>query len=234
MTMQQGYRIHALELGPMDNILYLIEDVASRKAAMVDPAWEISRVLELAESQGLEITHVLLTHSHGDHINGIQQVLERISPQIHLLRREAEFWGQAPEDARLHEDGDVIELGQTRIRIIHTPGHTPGSACFHLGNDLIVGDTLFVYGCGRCDLKGGDPEAMYWSLKRLSEELSPETVIHPGHDYGIEPTSTIGDQMRGNPFMQFRDPARFIHYRMVEHDRVRSGPYGPEHIDQGR
>ncbi|AHK79516.1 metallo-beta-lactamase [Ectothiorhodospira haloalkaliphila] len=233
MTASPTHVVHTLQLGPMDNFIYLLEDKASRQAAIVDPAWEVDEALERARSLGLDITHILLTHTHQDHINGLDEVRAQTGAEVHLLQAEADYWGQAPTDAVLHNDGDEIRLGDTLIRVLHTPGHTPGGTCYHLGDDLITGDTLFVYGCGRCDLKQGDPKAMLRSLKRLRDELPGRTVIHPGHDYGVQPTSTLAEQAQGNPFMHFEDEAAFVHYRMEEHDRVRSGPYGPEKAPVG-
>ena len=152
------YSIDALELGPMENFIYVITDHASGRAAVVDPAWEVPEILALAEQRGIKISDILLTHSHHDHINGVEQVLQQFDAQLHLLKPEAEFWGKHLELPTLHHGGDWIELGDTEIQILHTPGHTPGSACYHIQDNLITGDTMFVWGCGRCDLSGGDPE----------------------------------------------------------------------------
>jgi glyoxylase-like metal-dependent hydrolase (beta-lactamase superfamily II) len=127
----------------------------------------------------------------------------------------------------LHHGGDIIELGETSIRTLHTPGHTPGSACYHVGNNLITGDTLFVFGCGRCDLRGGDPEQMYVTLKDMGERLPADTIIHPGHNYAEVTTSTMEQQLEGNPFMHFDSSDDFTHYRMHYHDQHRDSPYGP-------
>ena len=113
------------------------------------------------------------------------------------------------------------------IEVLHTPGHTPGSACYHVGENLIAGDTLFVFGCGRCDLAGGDPNEMFTTLKRIKTELPGETILYPGHNYSETTTSTIKEQVEGNPFMHFDNEKDFIQYRMVEHDKVRHSPYGP-------
>ena len=126
----------------------------------------------------------------------------------------------------LHDGGDRIKLGDTEIEILHTPGHTPGSACYRLGDQVLTGDTLFVFGCGRCDLRGGDPEQMYQSLRRLGERLPGGALIRPGHNYGITPTSTMVEQLAGNPFLHFDDCAGFVEYRMHLHDREE--PYRPE------
>lgn len=227
MTSGEPFSIHALELGPMENFVYLIHDHATDRAAVVDPAWEVPEVLALAQRRGVTITDILLTHSHHDHINGIEAVLEKYDAQLHLLKDEARFWGNCLDLPTLHHGGDNIELGETAIRVLHTPGHTPGSACYHIGDQLITGDTLFVFGCGRCDLRGGDPEQMYTTLKDMAERLPADTRIHPGHNYAEKSTSTLEEQVEGNPFMHFDTREEFIHYRMHYHDRHRDSPYGP-------
>jgi glyoxylase-like metal-dependent hydrolase (beta-lactamase superfamily II) len=211
----------------MENFVYLIEDKASGRAAVVDPAWEVPEVLALAKQHGVQITDILLTHSHHDHINGIEDVLKAYDAQLHLLKAEAKFWGSCLELPTLHYGGDRILLGETEIEVLHTPGHTPGSACYRIGDQLISGDTLFVFGCGRCDLRGGDPEQMFQTLKGMKHGLPDNILILPGHNYAEVPTSTLREQIEGNPFMHFDNIDRFVRYRMHYHDRHRHGPYGP-------
>lgn len=221
------FSIHALELGPMENFVYLIEDKASKRAAVVDPAWDVPAVLRLAKKRGVTITDILLTHSHHDHINGIQDVLDQHDAQLHLLKAESQFWGRELDMPSLHHGGDVIKIGETEIDVLHTPGHTPGSACYLLGDNVITGDTLFVFGCGRCDLRGGDPEQMHATLKDMTERLPAGTIIRPGHNYAEKPVSTMEEQVEGNPFLHFDDVNRFTEYRMHWHDKHRDSPYGP-------
>ena len=211
----------------MENFVYLIHDHATNRAAVVDPAWEVPEVIALAEKRGVKITDILLTHSHHDHINGIEDVLRVYDAQLHLLKAEAKFWGHYVDLPTLHHGGDAISLGETSIKVLHTPGHTPGSACYYLDGNVITGDTLFVFGCGRCDLKGGDPEAMFNTLRRLGSDLPKETIIHPGHNYAEAPVSTVEEQLEGNPFMHFHELPDFVHYRMHWHDLHRDTPYGP-------
>jgi hydroxyacylglutathione hydrolase len=220
------YKIYSKELGPMENFIYLIHDLKTDTAAIVDPAWEIDEMLSLADERGITITDILLTHSHHDHINGLSRTLEHSDARIHLLKPEAQFWGAELTKPVLHHGGDRIRLGDTSIDILHTPGHTPGSACFHVGDDLIAGDTLFVFGCGRCDLAGGNPEQMFHTLKRLKTELPASTVLHPGHNYAPQsPTSTMESQCHGNPFLHFDHQEEFVKYRMQVHDKIRHTPY---------
>jgi len=219
------YHIDSLELGPMENFIYLIQDIKTKRAAVVDPAWDVGSILQLAAQKGVQITDILLTHSHHDHINGIAGILEKHDAQLHLLKSEAQFWGQEIKTPSLHHGGDVFQLGETEIEILHTPGHTPGSACYKIDNDLITGDTLFVFGCGRCDLAGGDPEQLHITLKKMAEEIPAATRILPGHNYATKETCSMHEQVEGNPFMHFEHSHEFVQYRMHDHDRIRHSPY---------
>lgn len=223
--MTKTYEITAMELGPMENFVYLITDLATRQAAVVDPAWDVPQVAQYADNNNIRITDVLLTHSHHDHINGVEEILNRYDSQLHLLKEEADFWQSNLEKPAIHHGGDNISLGESSIQVLHTPGHTPGSACYLLDGDVITGDTLFVFGCGRCDLQGGDPEVMFNTLKKMGSELSSDTVIHPGHNYAEKNISTVDEQLAGNPFMHFDQCDEFVKYRMHTHDKIRSTPY---------
>lgn len=225
--MSKSYEIMTMELGPMENFVYLINDLESNRAAIVDPAWEVSKIIDYAKSKDIKITDILLTHSHHDHINGVEDVLNEYDAELHLLKAEAEFWQADLDKPSIHHGGDTLSLGDTSIQMLHTPGHTPGSTCYMLNGDIITGDTLFVFGCGRCDLQGGDPEQMFATLKKMKTELSPDTIIHPGHNYAEKTTSTINEQAEGNPFMHFHECSEFVEYRMHSHDKTRNTPYHP-------
>jgi hydroxyacylglutathione hydrolase len=228
LAQTERYSIDTLELGPMENFIYLITDSRTGQAAVVDPAWDVPEILKLVEDKGVTVSDILLTHSHYDHINGIEQVLNKYDAQLHLLKPEAQFWGQHLDLPTLHHGGDIIKLGDTELKVLHTPGHTPGSACYLLDDYLIAGDTLFVWGCGRCDLAGGDPEAMYDTLRKLAA-LPGNVVTLPGHNYSDQSTATMEEQREGNPFLHFHDQKSFVDYRMHIHDRIRHEPYHAEH-----
>ena len=225
--MDKSYKITTMQLGPMDNFIYLITDIISKMTAVVDPAWEPSKIIEAADRENLKITDILLTHSHQDHINGVEEILNKYDSELHLLKEEADFWQADLEKPSIHHGGDIITLGDTRIKILHTPGHTPGSACYMLDGDIITGDTLFVFGCGRCDLQGGDPEQMFTTLKKMKNQMPSDTVIFPGHNYADKITSTMEEQAEGNPFLHFEDCDQFVEYRMHTHDKIRNTPYHP-------
>lgn len=227
MSANSSYEVVSREIGPMKNRLHVVVDAATGQAAIVDPAWDADALIRMAEDAGGQVAQVWLTHSHGDHVNALEPLLAKRPVPVFISPEEAEFWGGAPGDARRVRDGESFRLGESEVTVLATPGHTPGGVCYRLDADLIAGDTLFVYGCGRCDLGGSDPYRMFRSLARLKDEVPDPVVIHPGHDYGIEPTSTMGEQRAGNPFLHFDDPEAFVEYRTRLHSRHRSQPFGP-------
>lgn len=225
--LKQTYTIKTFDVGPMANIIYIITDNKSKESAIIDPAWDMSEVYKYIGENNLILKKILLTHSHHDHINAIDEILISHDLEIHINKKEKVFWKKEYDSFVINHGGDTIKLGETEIRSLHTPGHTPGSTCYHIGDDLIAGDTLFVFGCGRCDLHGGNPEEMFNTLKDIKMSLEPKTIILPGHNYSIKRESTLQEEIQGNPFMKFNNLNKFIDYRMVLHDKVRRSPYGP-------
>jgi len=208
--------IYQCPVGQKQNFSYLISDLSTKKAVVVDPAWEVKKILALAQSKELEITDILLTHSHYDHVNGLSEILESCEAQVHLSVAEANFWIDSQYfQTVMHDGNDIISVGNIKIKALHTPGHTIGSMCYYVDENLITGDTLFIPRCGRCDLPSGNAEQMFYSLKRITETFSPQTVIYPGHDYGETPTATLAELMANNSSLQFNQCADFVAYRMA-------------------
>jgi glyoxylase-like metal-dependent hydrolase (beta-lactamase superfamily II) len=190
--------------GQMVNFVYLIGDRQTGDVVAVDPAYRVEDVLDIVDADGMRLSGVLVTHHHPDHvggslmghrIEGVREVLDRHGVRVHVHRDEAEsvrrMTGASPSDLAVHESGDVVEVGDVRIQVLHTPGHTPGSQCFLVENMLVSGDTLFIEGCGRTDLPGSDPDAMYESLQRLAS-LPDDVTVLPGHRYSVASAGTIG------------------------------------------
>lgn len=202
-----------LEVGPMQNFIYLIGDREKHECVMVDPAWDIKTVLEAAAKDEMKVTGALVTHAHFDHVNALDEFLKDVKGKIYCNKDEAEFLKLWASDLKPVGDGDKLSVGNIEITFLHTPGHTPGSQCFLVQEKLVSGDTLFIQACGRCDLPGGDPEQMYYSLKRLAE-LNENTVLYPGHNYSDGPTSTIGQEKRWNPYLQSPNLQDFLAFRM--------------------
>lgn len=201
--------------GQMVNFCYLIGDRAAGRALLVDPAWDVRSLLQIAENDGMEVEGALATHYHPDHIGGdlfglpvegVSELLELKGVKVHIHKTEADgvkrLTGASDSDLVLHEGGDKVTVGGVEIELLHTPGHTPGSQCFLVDDRLIAGDTLFVEGCGRVDLPGSDPEQMYRSLTERLTRLPNEVILYPGHDYGRKPNSTLGEERQNNTYLR--------------------------------
>jgi glyoxylase-like metal-dependent hydrolase (beta-lactamase superfamily II) len=214
-------------VGEMANLAYLVGSRATREALLVDPAWDVASLLARAERDGMRVVGALATHYHQDHvggsifgmsIEGLPRLMELQPMPVHVQAREAEgvrrVTGLSASDFALHEGGDEIALGGLRICLLHTPGHTPGSQCFLVEEAnqparLVSGDTLFLNGCGRVDLPGGDPEAMYRSLNDVLKGLPDATLVYPGHLYA-EPVGSLGEQKRSNPYLRVASLEGFL------------------------
>lgn len=212
----------------MANLAYLVGSLRTRQALLVDPAWSVDALLDALEADDMTPVGALVTHYHQDHvggslfgmeIEGLGRLLERRPLPIHVNAHEADglrqVTGASESDLVRHEAGDVIELGGLRIRLLHTPGHTPGSQCFLVESQdapprLVSGDTLFLNSCGRVDLPGSDPEAMYRSLSQTLARLPDETLLYPGHLYSSEPFDTLGAQKRSNPYLRVTSLEQFL------------------------
>lgn len=203
--------------GQMRNFMYLLGDPERREALVVDPAWDVGSLLDVAREDGYTVKGALVTHYHPDHVGGdlfgvsvegLRTLLDETAVPIYVNKHEADglkkVTGVSDSDLEKVDDGDVLALGERQIRCLHTPGHTPGSQCFLIGDRLVAGDTLFVRGCGRVDLPGGDPEAMYHTLTGKLAKLPASTVLYPGHHYGPTETSTLGEEREHNMFLRVR------------------------------
>jgi glyoxylase-like metal-dependent hydrolase (beta-lactamase superfamily II) len=196
----------------MVNFVYAIGDLESRQAVLVDPAYGTQELLEMLEADGMQLVGLLVTHYHPDHvggdlmghqIQGVVEILESKPVPVHVNSAEIPWVKTVTglEDDALvgHESGDVLELGGIRVEMIHTPGHTPGSQCFFVnGERLVSGDTLFLDGCGRTDLPGGDPEQIYESLTKKLARIPDEAMLYPGHLYSPEPYASMGETRTRN------------------------------------
>lgn len=195
----------------MVNFSYLIGDKETGEAVVVDPAYDTDGLIDIVEADDMRLVGVLATHYHADHIggsmmgfdlNGISQLLDRTDVPIHLQQAEAELvtkvTGVGDEHFVKHASGDIVSVGEVEIELIHTPGHTPGSQCFLVRGCLVSGDTLFLDGCGRTDLPGGDPEELYRSLNDRLSKVPDETILFPGHQYSPEPWKQMGETRQTN------------------------------------
>lgn len=195
----------------MVNFVYLIGDRETGEAVAVDPAYDIRGLLDILAADDMKLVGALATHYHPDHvggsmggftISGVRELLTLHPVPIHIQADEAP-WVKRVTDASdsdlvLHESGDTVTVGAIPIELIHTPGHTPGSQCFFVDGKLVAGDTLFLEGCGRLDLPGGDPAAMYESLTQKLAKVPDDAILYPGHQYSMEPFASMGETRQMN------------------------------------
>ena len=199
-------RFRQVKVGPMENFAYLVADDAG-EGILVDPAWDVGRLLKEAEAAGIRIRAILATHGHPDHVNGVPQAKQATGAPVHAHRS-----ADHPHDVPL-DDGQVFRVGALEVRVVHTPGHRFDSVCYVLdGTHLLTGDTIFVGECGRVDLPGSNVDDMHRSLTQILPALPDHLVVCPGHDYGAKPLSTLGEEKRTNPTMRPRTLDEFRRY----------------------
>ena len=207
----------------MVNFIYVIGDRSTGEAGVIDPAYDPQGLVDVVEEDGMSITGVLATHYHPDHvggdmmgfsISGITDLLNITSVPIHVQKEEAELvdkvTGVGYENLVTHDSGDKILVGSIEIELIHTPGHTPGSQCFLVQNRLVAGDTLFLDGCGRTDLPGGDPRQMYESLTKRLAKVPDDATLFPGHLYSPKPSQSMGETRQHNYVFAPKSPEQWM------------------------
>ena len=208
----------------MVNFVYLIGDRTTGEALVVDPAYDVAGLLDIAAADDMRVTGALVTHYHPDHVGGdmmgysiagVEDLLAAAPVPIHVQADEAPWVRRVTRvgdgDLVQHASGDVVQVGGVRVELIHTPGHTPGSQCFFVdGRYLVSGDTLFLEGCGRTDLPGGDAALLYESLTQKLARVPDDAVLFPGHLYSAEPSATMGETREWNFVFKPRSEAEWL------------------------
>jgi hydroxyacylglutathione hydrolase len=200
----------------MQNFVYLVGDRDAGECMVIDPAWDIDGIVGAAQADEMRLVGALATHYHPDHVGGpmfglrvegLAKLLERNPCKVHVHKHEApgvrQVAGVSKGDLIEHEANDRIAVGEVEIELLHTPGHTPGSSCFRVGDALLAGDTLFLRGCGRVDLPGGDAEEMRRTLTQRLAKLPGNLVLYPGHAYGGE-SAPLDEVRQTNPSLRAR------------------------------
>ncbi len=190
----------------MQNFAYIIGDEETRSAAIVDPAWEVDKLLQTCTKSKLNVSLAINTHSHHDHTEGNDYLVRRTGAKI-----LAHVTSPNEKDIAVKDD-DRIAIGALKALVIHTPGHCSDHICLLVEGKLLTGDTLFVGECGRTDLPGGNPMDMYYSLFSKILKLDDSIEIFPGHDYGPKTSSTIGYERRNNYTLTERSLEEFVRF----------------------
>jgi hydroxyacylglutathione hydrolase len=207
--------IKQLTVGEMGVCCYIVGCTKTGKCVVIDPGGDEERILAEVKRAGLTIDYIIATHGHPDHVCGNRRLKEASGAPIVMHEADVVFFSRLdvvkyfsmlgleaspPADIQVL-GGDVITIGEEKLQVIHTPGHTPGGICLYNIPDLFTGDTLFVGGLGRTDFPGGSHQELIASITTQLLTLPPETVVWPGHGYGGN-RSTIGEEKRSNPYIR--------------------------------
>ena len=190
----------------MENFSYIIGDDKTHLGVIIDPGFDTEKILNKASQMKLTIKYLINTHEHPDHISGNMDLSEKTGAKI-VAHKDAKI----KKDLAVKDEA-IIRVGETNIKVLHTPGHSPGSICLLVDNKLITGDTLFVGECGRIDLPGGNAEDLYHSFFDKILKISDNVEIYPGHDYGLKPFSSIGFERKYNYVLRPRTKEEFVRF----------------------
>ncbi len=207
--------IEQIQIGSFEIFCYILGDPETGEGIIIDPGGEAAPVVKRAESRGVsKIKWIVNTHSHVDHVAGNKSMQEATGAPIAIHEADADALTHqnsgmlamfnaepSPAPGLLLKDGDTISFGTQSVKVIHTPGHTPGGICLYFPGYVITGDTLFVAGVGRTDLPGGSYEVLQSSIRNRLFTLPEDTIVLPGHNYGATPTSTIAREKAENLFI---------------------------------
>jgi len=203
--------LHKLAVGPLQVNCFVVGCPQTRQAAVIDPGEDAERILQVVARENLEVCCIINTHGHFDHIGANHALVKATGAELMVHRDDAPLFAAAsehaelfgltttpsPEAQRLLDEGDEIDVGELRFRVLHVPGHSPGGICLHCQDHLFVGDVLFAGSVGRTDLPGGNHQQLIAGIRSKLLPLPDQTVVHTGHG----PDTTIGQEKRHNPFV---------------------------------
>ena len=197
-------KVHQIQVGNMQNFTYILEDENTNQAIIIDPSWDLVELELIIKRNNLKIKYIVNTHHHFDHTIGNESMVNSTNAQV-IQHENSEL----KYDIAV-KDGDEIEFGDSKLKVLHTPGHSKDSITLLGDGKLFSGDTLFVGNCGRIDLPGGSAKELYHSLFDIISSLNDDLIVFPGHNYGTSETSTIGKEKSTNFVLQRRTEKEFV------------------------
>jgi hydroxyacylglutathione hydrolase len=197
-------KVHQIPVGNMQNFSYIVEDENTSESIIIDPSWDLIELEMIIKENNLKIKYIVNTHHHFDHTLGNEAMVE--STKAPIIQHES---SELKHDITV-KDGDFIEFGNSKLKVLHTPGHSQDSICLVGDGKIFSGDTLFVGNCGRIDLPGGSAKDLYHSLFDILHKLDENLVMYSGHNYGGSEISTLGQEKITNHVMQKRTEQQFL------------------------
>lgn len=197
-------KVHQIQVGNMQNFSYIVEDEDTSEAIIIDPSWDLIELEMIIKKNNLKIKYIVNTHHHFDHTLGNEAMVK--STKAPIIQHES---SELKHEITVR-DGDFIEFGNSKLKVLHTPGHSPDSICLVGDGKIFSGDTLFVGNCGRIDLPGGSAKDLYHSLFDILHKLDENLVMYSGHNYGGSEISTLGQEKITNHVMQKRTEQQFL------------------------
>mgnify|MGYP000724816468 CR=1 FL=1 len=197
-------KVHQIQVGNMQNFTYVVEDEDTHEAIIIDPSWDLVEIELIIKQNNLKIKYIVNTHHHFDHTLGNDAMVKFTHAPI--VQHEA----SELKHNIVVKNGDIIEFGNSKLTVLHTPGHSKDSICLIGNGKIFSGDTLFVGNCGRVDLPGGSAKELYHSLFDVLYSLDDDLVLYSGHNYGHSLISTIGQEKITNLVMQKRTEQEFV------------------------
>jgi glyoxylase-like metal-dependent hydrolase (beta-lactamase superfamily II) len=204
------------EVGNLGVFAYLVGDEGTKECLFIDPADDVDRLISEAKSKGFtQIRYIVNTHCHIDHVMGNAEMAKKTGAKIVIHEEDAPHLVRTPPDLLmmfrakpsppadiLVKDGQLIQAGKVALKVIHTPGHSPGGMSLYLDGMVFTGDSLFVGSVGRTDFPGSSWQQLENAIREKLYTLPDDTIVYPGHNYGAAPTSTIRNEKRHNPFVR--------------------------------
>lgn len=200
------------------NNVYIIVNKSTQTAAIIDPACDICQITDAISKWNITLEQIFLTHSHMDHVRRVYDLVALYNCDVYISKKEAEYYFYNCPNLKYFEDEDILNVGDTKVQCLLTPGHTVGSTCFLVEDSLFTGDTVFIEGCGVCTGLGGSVKSMYQSIQRLKNIIDEHIKVYPSHTYCASPGYSMEYVKRRNIYFCFEEK-QFIAFRMRKNQK---------------
>ena len=213
--MNFSYEIYLLkDKSETKNNVYVIVDIKTRKAAIIDPACDMEQIEQFVNDNRVTLNTILITHTHEDHIRRVEDIVLKYDSNVYISRREKEFYLYNCKNCITFEDNYDILIGETKVKCLITPGHTFGSSCFLVEDSIFTGDTIFIEGCGNCVSEGSSALDLYYSVRRIKQQVPDYVKVYSGHTYYHKPGKEMAFLKENNIYFLIDEKEKFIEFRM--------------------